>query len=57
MRRRVFLTGSTAAIVSLAGCTTDQLLGSNNGPTDNPTEIRDKNQPTEKFQLLLQNQI
>jgi len=48
MRRRAFLTGSTAALVSLAGCTTDQLLGSNDGPTDNPTETGDKNQPTEQ---------
>ena len=53
MRRRAFLTGATAAMVSLAGCTTDQLLGSNDDPTDNPTGTEDKNQPTEQSSTVI----
>jgi hypothetical protein len=49
MRRRAFLTGSTAAILSLAGCTDDPLLGSNDNPTNNPTGGGDKNQPTQRI--------
>lgn len=48
MRRRAFLTGSTAVIVSLAGCTDDPLLGSNDSPANNPTKSRPSDQPTQQ---------
>lgn len=45
MKRRVFLTGSIAALASLAGCSGGPLRGSNDSPT---TASRSSDQPTRK---------